>query len=80
MECFRNTFLTTSEGKHSALVLLFLHVKYVLRADKFHRHCCSCLKYVNTKSWNIFKANLQSSKVKHIRPYLGCQWRFSSRF
>ena len=32
----------------------------------------SYLKYVNTKSWNIFKVKLQGSKVKRIKSYHGC--------
>ena len=33
---------------------------------QFHRHCRSCLQYINTKSRNIFKVKLQGSKVKRI--------------
>ena len=42
--------------------------------NEMHTNSCTgprLLKYVNTKSWNIFKVKLQGSKLKRISPYHG---------
>ena len=66
-------FQDSKQGQKSPLILtnaglLFgrsFVIETSLKSRSFRRHCRSCLKYVNTKSWNIFKVKwLQGSKVK----------------
>ena len=45
----------------SVIVLIFVMPKRSFQSRYLHRHCRSCLKYVNTKSWNIFNVKLQGS-------------------
>ena len=61
------TFLgTQKEGKHLALVSYLIKPKRSFGSIWFHRHCCSCLKNISRKSWNLFKVKLQGCKANHM--------------
>ena len=58
--------------KHSMVIFGLFYFQEKFEKSIVLQIRSSFFKYVNTKSWNIFKVKLQGSKVKRIRPYHGC--------
>ena len=58
--------LTFSKNLQLLFSSCFLPKKGLNVVSSMEWHCCFSLKYVNTKSWNIFKVKLQGFKAKCI--------------